>query len=294
MTADVSKRCIDVGRSALLTAAFSPVFLSLALLWGSCLSNDAEAQNTVPSGGSTWGEMRFPAAPQTEERNNLLLEGAVEHGVDFHRFSNDAVIDAFGKVNYSVDTESLDWNRKLKLGTGVRLRQGISSSGVLAVGVKYEIDKRFVEETTLHGFQLFSEWSGSWQLTDGQAIPVQADYLVSFPGTTWGEVRYPASQEPAEEEDVILEGAIEQAVALGSWEEPGLFNIYASLDYTVDSEGLAWNNSLTCAAGVRLKMPAGTGWLVQLGVEAARERRWISDQTDDVLFVYLNWSSQWH
>ncbi len=268
-------------------------FLLLAIL--SCtlllLTKPVKAEKSLGTPGSTWGEIRFPGSAQPEDKNNLILEGAVEQGVDFFRLSKDSAFNVFGKLDYTLDKEGFDWNRKLKLGAGLKLRHYISDTVVIAVGAKYEIDRRFVGDRTLEGFQLFSNWFGSWQLPSSKSN--DSARALSFPGLTWGEVRYPGSQDPSEENDIILEGYVEQGVDTMRLNALGTINFYANLDYITDSKELDWNNAIATGVGVKLKKLIGSNLLLQFGIEASRERRWVSGQTDNVIFVYLNWSSWW-
>lgn len=253
----------------------------------------ATAQKILPTPGSTWGEIRYPGSAQPEDNENLILEGAIEQGVDFFPITKDTVLNFFGRVDYTFDTEGLDWNRKLKLGAGLKLRHYLSNTAVIAVGAKYEIDRRFVDDRTMDGFQLFSNWFGSWQLQNSSDRSSDSARPLAFPGLTWGEVRYPGSQDPVESDDLVFEGYTEQGVDWVSWGQWGTFNSYANLDYIVDSENLDWNNSIAYGAGVKLKKLVGSNILLQYGIEVARERRWISDQAHNVVFVYLNWSGWW-
>ena len=278
-------RCLIFSRSSGFVLL---VILSCALL---LLTKPVKAEKSLGTPGSTWGEIRFPGSAQPEDKNNLILEGAVAQGVDFFRLSKNSALNVFGKLDYALDKEGFDWNRKLRLGAGLKLRHYISDTVVIAVGAKYEIDRRFVDDRTLEGFQLFSNWFGSWQLPNRHSG--DSARALSFPGLTWGELRYPGSSDPAEESDIVLEGYVEQGVDTMRLNGLGTINFYANLDYITDSKELDWNNSIATGVGVKLKKLIGSNLLLQFGIEASRERRWVSGQTDNVIFVYLNWSSWW-
>ena len=278
-------RCLKYSKSsAFLLLVILPCTLLL-------ITKSVNAEKSLGTPGSTWGEIRFPGSAQPEDKNNLILEGAVEQGVDFFRLSKDSAFNVFGKLDYALDKEGFDWNRKLRLGAGLKLRHYISDTVVIAVGAKYEIDRRFVDDRTLEGFQLFSNWFGSWQLPSSKSN--DSARALSFPGLTWGEVRYPGSQDPSEDGDIVLEGYVEQGVDAMRLNGLGTINFYANLDYITDSKELDWNNSIATGVGIKLKKLIGSNVLLQFGVEASRQRRWVSGQTDNVIFVYLNWSSWW-
>lgn len=243
--------------------------------------------------GSTWGNIRFPSSAQPAERDNVLLNGAIEQGIDYYQITKNTVLNFFGRVDYRWDTEEFDFNRKILLGTGFKLRHYFSDTVVMSVGAKYEIDKRFVVERSTDGFLLFSNWFGSWQLHNASRIPGRQPRPLAYPGLTWGEIRYPGSQDPIEESALVFEGYTEQGVDwadLGRW---GTFNFYGNLDYIADTEEIEWNNLFAIGIGVKLKKRVGRNLLLQYGIEATRERYWVTDETLNVIFAYLNWSAWW-
>ena len=251
------------------------------------------AEERLPMPGSTWGNLRFPSSAQPAESDNVLLNGAVEQGLDFFPITKNTVLNFFVRVDYRWDTDEFDFNRKILLGTGFKLRHYFSDTFVMALGAKYEIDKRFVVERSTDGFLLFGNWFGSWALPnsdhgpDGQARPL------AYPGLTWGEIRFPGSQDPIEESSMVFEGYTEQGVDWAHWGRWGTFNFYGNLDYIADTEEIEWNNSFAFGVGVKLKKRIGSNLLLQYGIEATRERYWVTDETLDVVFVYLNWSAWW-
>ena len=251
------------------------------------------AQNGMPMQGSASGIIQFPSSAQPNESDNLLISGAIEQGVDFLSISKDTAINFFGRVNYRLDTEELDFNRKILLGVGIKLRHYFSDSFVMSIGAKYENDKRFVIERSSDGTQLFTNWFYSWHVpgsnhdTDARLRPL------AYPGLTWGEIRYPGSQDPIEEDTAVLEGYAEQGVDWANWGRWGTFNFYGNLDYIADTEEIEWNNMFALGAGVKLKKLIGDNLLLQYGIEATREHYWVTDETLDVVFVYFNWSAWW-
>jgi hypothetical protein len=266
------------------------VLLSCSVLLG---APSAMAQNDMPMPGSTWGNIRFPSSAQPAESDNILLNGAIEQGVDFFPITKDTVINFFGRVDYRWDTEEFDFNRKILLGVGFKLRHYFSDTFVMSLGAKYEIDKRFVVERSSDGILLFGQWFGSWHVPNSGRDPESGSGPLAYPGLTWGEIRYPGSQDPIEESSMVFEGYTEQGVDWAHWGRWGTFNFYGNLDYIVDTEEIEWNNLFAVGVGVKLKKLVGRNLLLQYGIEATRERYWVTDETLDVIFVYLNWSAWW-
>ena len=86
----------------------------------------ASAQNAMPLPGSTSGSIQFPSSAQPAESDNLLLSGRIEQGVDFFSISKNTTINLFARVDYRVDTEELDFNRKILAAVGFKFRHYFS------------------------------------------------------------------------------------------------------------------------------------------------------------------------
>lgn len=252
----------------------------------------AWAQPALPTPGFTWGEIRFPASAQPEDRDNAVLEGAVEQGVDFQRLSEKTHLNLFGKLDYTLDTQRFDYNNKLKLGAGVKLVRRLSSSSSLGIGAKYEVDRRFVMDRALGGHQLFMNWYGSWRLPRRCCGGSETTWPLAMPGVSWGEVRYPGSQVAAESHDLILEGKVEQGIDWADIAGWGVLNTYIELDYLADSKRYDWNNAIKMGLGAKLKTQIGKN-LLQVGAKFVQDRRRVTDRTDETFLIFVNWSSGW-
>ena len=252
------------------------------------------AQSGLPISGSTSGGLRFPSSAQPAESDNWLLTGRIEQGVDVYSIDEDTAINFFGRLDYRLDTEELDFNRKLLLGTGFKLRHYVSDSVVVSVGAKYENDKRYVVKRSTDGTLLFADWFGYWEIPNARRTAEVRPRPLAYPGLTWGEIRYPGSQDPIEESSMVLEGYAEQGVDWDNWGDWGTFNLYGNFDYIADTEEIEWNNMVAIGVGVRLKQRIGNKLFLQYGIEATREHYWVTDETLDVVFAYLTWSAHWN
>ena len=244
--------------------------------------------------GSTSGNIQFPSSAQPRESENLLLSGKIEQGVDLLSLTPDTSLNLFARIDYRWDTEELDFNRKVLSAVGFKLRHSFSDSFVLSIGAKYENDQRYVIERSSDGTLLFSNWFGYWQLPDPARGTDSRRRPLAYPGNTWGEIRYPGSQDPIEESSMVVEGYAEQGVDWASWGRWGIFNFYGNLDYIADTEEIEWNNMVAIGAGIRLRKRVGKKLLLQYGIEATREHYWETDETLDVVFAYLTWSAWWN
>lgn len=243
--------------------------------------------------GFTWGEIRYPSSEEPREKQDLVLEGAIDQGIDLFSLGENTRLNAFGRLDYKLDSESLDYNNKLKLGAGVKLRHYLSDSVVVDLGARYEWERRMETNRTLDGVSFNLSWFGSWLL---QCDGCQEGHFLAgrqFPGLIWGDVRYPGAHDPVEDNDLVAEGAIEQGI---DWTRVGGFgtlNTFAVVDYVADTEGLEYYRSVGVGVGVKLKIPVGKVGLVQVGARYIRDYRWESDVTHDVLMAFVNWSAWW-
>jgi hypothetical protein len=124
--------------------------------------------------------------------------------------------------------------------------------------------------------------------------PVHAFALeLSFPGSFFGEVRYPNSPVQEERDNFSAEGNIEQGI---DWIRIGkrlTLNTFAELRYTLDTAGLDYNNRVIPGIGIKLKARVGSG-VVQFGVKGVEEYRFKSDRSAAIVLGFANWWFGWN
>lgn len=242
--------------------------------------------------GSMWGDVRFPASEQEEDKDNLILEGAIEQGIDLFMLSENTPFTAFVSLNYTFDSEKFDYNNKTKSGFGFKIRHFINDNIVVDVGAKYELDHRFESGDNLDGFQGFVNWFGSWSPETWQHNKGRANFPMSYPGFTWGGIRYPGSQDQEEKNNLILEGALEQGIDWFSIERV-IFNTFFKFKYVADNQDFAWNNSITYGVGSKIKIPFSNSGIIQFGAQFNQNKRLMSGRTKNDIIFFLNWSFWW-
>jgi hypothetical protein len=116
---------------------------------------------------------------------------------------------------------------------------------------------------------------------------------IAYPGSTWGVLMYPAGLTPAEKENTLLAGRVEQGI---DWfrfgDEQWKFNTYAALAYSVDNQGLDYNNKLTPAIGMKVSRTFESG-VLDFGLQAIHERRWKTSASNSGAQVYVSWWFGW-
>ena len=107
---------------------------------------------------------------------------------------------------------------------------------------------------------------------------------VGYSGASWGEVRHEGGDG---ESNTLLYGWVDQGI---DWVELGGMKLstYAILRYSLDTEGLDWNNSLAPGVGVAVRRGA-----VKAGAEVFQERFLESDRTENKAVLYMNWWVGW-
>jgi len=272
-------------RSKIVTGALS----FLCIVGNPC----ADEGQRLGSPGSTWGAIRYPSSEQPEEKQDLVLEGAIEQGLDILSLGENTRLTPFIKLAYKLDTEKLDYNNKLQLAPGIKVRHYLSDSAILDVGVRYEVERRVETGRTWDGPAVFASWFASWAFSCGECAGHDLFARRRFPGRIWGEVRYPGSQVPVEQNDLIAEGAIEQGVDWVEFGEFGTLNTFARVEYTADTARLEYNRSVTFGVGVQLNRRIGSNGLLQIGAQYAHDYRWESDVRNDAVMAFVLWSGWW-
>jgi len=101
---------------------------------------------------------------------------------------------------------------------------------------------------------------------------------IGYPGSSWGTVTAPAGVGDTERNNTIFQGKTEQGIdwfAFGR-DKKWRFNTYASVGYSADSDKLSYNNKFVPAIGMKVSRSFENG-VVDIGVQAVMERRWITD-----------------
>ena len=125
------------------------------------------------------------------------------------------------------------------------------------------------------------------------AVSVSAEPL-EYPGNVWGVVTFPSSTVGAERNNVLAQGRIEQGIvwfrfADGKWK----LNTYAALGYSLDTEGINYNNKAVPALGVKATREFEQG-VVDLGVQAIQENRWKDGVHSSGVQAYASWWFGWN
>ena len=243
--------------------------------------------------GYMWSQVREPSDVYDEDGNSIV-EGAIQQGVDWLRLGSDTWLNTFAEVGLKRDSDDLNWNNENKLSVGVKLRYFGLKRTLVSVGAKYDLVNRTKSNETREGFTYFADWFSYWDLSDlassgsgGSSLPL------GFPGTAWGQLRYPASQFDEETSDTLIEGAIEQGVDWFRFSDNSFFNTFIEVDYTFDSKDLEWNNKIKWAPGAKVRAFVAKNALLEIGAMYRWQYRTKPNHTKSDPVVFLNWSTSW-
>ncbi|MEZ5692006.1 MAG: hypothetical protein R3D71_10145 [Rickettsiales bacterium] len=107
--------------------------------------------------GFTWGGVRYPGSQDDEEESNIIVEGAVEQGVDWYH--TDAVtINSYIELKYIADKEEYSYNNHVTFSVGSKLRIPIGNEITFQPGVKYSVNKRFLSGKVREDTIFFVNW----------------------------------------------------------------------------------------------------------------------------------------
>lgn len=121
-----------------------------------------------------------------------------------------------------------------------------------------------------------------------------AQVPLGFPGSTWGQVRFPSSQEIEEDDNIIFEGAIEQGVDWFRITDWSIFNSFFRFEYKFDKEKFDFNNKLQPEVGVKAKFLLADWGLIEAGGKYVVDHRFETDRTEDGIVLFVNWAASWN
>jgi hypothetical protein len=139
----------------------SHIFLQAAGVVAACICAPVSAQ-PLAYPGSTWGQVIYPSGLSLEERENTLLSGRVEQGVDWFRFGNEQwKFNTYAAVGYSTDTKGLPYNNKVTPALGFKISRSFET-GVLDLGLQAVHERRWKANTSDSGLQVYASWWFGW------------------------------------------------------------------------------------------------------------------------------------
>jgi hypothetical protein len=250
----------------------------------------AEQETRYP--GFMWTQVRNPSDVFDEE-DNSIAEGAIQQGVDWVRLGSDTWLNTFAEIGLKRDTDELNWNNENKLSVGAKLRYFGINRTLISVGSKYDLVKRTKSNKQEDGFTYFVNLHSYWDLGDLAGSSAERSLPLGYPGTTWGQLRYPASQFDGETSDTLVEGAVEQGIDWVRLSEGSVLNTFVLVDYTFDSKELEWNNKIKFAPGVKFKVFVAKNALLELGAMYRWHHRTESNRTKGDPVLFLSWSTSW-
>jgi hypothetical protein len=100
---------------------------------------------------SSWGEARYPSAPDPQERHDTILEGAAEVAKPVAGSAQDPMLQLTTSVDFKADTKKLDWNNQLSPAAGIKLALPLAGVAAAELGMRYEANYRFYSERFRHG-----------------------------------------------------------------------------------------------------------------------------------------------
>ncbi len=272
-------------------ALLKTLIIVLLLTVGTGISQSAWAEE-LRYPGYMWAQIRNPS-DVFDEDGNTIAEGAIQQGVDWARLGSDTWLNTFAEIGLKRDSDDLDWNNENKLSLGGKLRYFGINRTLIAAGAKYDLVDRTKPNKNEDGVTYFLEWHSYWDLGELVGTGGERSLPLGFPGTTWGQLRYPASHFGEETSDTLIEGAIEQGIDWVRLSEKSVLNTFVLFDYTFDSKDLEWNNKVKVAPGAKLKAFVAKNALLEIGAMYRWHHRTKSNQTKSETVVFLNWSTSW-
>lgn len=97
-------------------------------------------------------------------------------------------------------------------------------------------------------------------------------FAQSAPGSAWANLTYNPSpiKGTPEDNNTLLQGRVEQGLIVGHL---GSFrvNTFGAVNYSVDNNGLAYNNKIAPMVGVKLQRDLGSRGILEAGVQVVHQ-----------------------
>jgi hypothetical protein len=103
-----------------------------------------------------WGVFTFPESLDTGNRNLAFITG-LEAAAAYVRPKGKLQYVPFVELTLALDSKKLTFNNKIIPAIGFKFRRPVKG-GEINMGVKYAIDRRWIQGTTQYGALIFSGW----------------------------------------------------------------------------------------------------------------------------------------
>ncbi len=107
---------------------------------------------------SGWANIRFPAALEPSERDNVLAQGVFKLGMIFPLAKTGLKIAPFASIGVKADSKGRAFNNKIEPAVGLDLKIPIGRRGELVAGIKITQQTRFHSGQTQVGTIGFLSW----------------------------------------------------------------------------------------------------------------------------------------
>jgi hypothetical protein len=225
-----------------------------------------------------------------DEPNNWKLDGTLEQALRLTRLGEHWALYGIVKLEGTTDENHLSWNRKYSYALLGELRYSGFERSSLTAGLGYSSETLTESNTSDSAPVAYLNWYTDWDIAGiGEVIPGR----IPAPGSTWGELRFPASAAGLENDSAILEGAIEQGLDLARLNQRTTLNTYLALEYTFDSQNISWNNKLIAGPGGKFRIDLGHGQNAEIGMHYRWHHNLETGQTADGAVIFVNVNTRW-
>lgn len=104
----------------------------------------------------SYGGIEYPGS-LLEEDDNIVVPLGGEYSADYRIGDTDFLFVPFADLDFSWDADKNNYNNKFIPSIGLKVRRPIEK-GEFFMGVKYEVDYRWVDETIDHGPKIVAGW----------------------------------------------------------------------------------------------------------------------------------------
>jgi hypothetical protein len=217
------------------------------------------------SGGSLWGSINNVPAENDNVQFSLYAERDYQH-YRAEKLSFSSFIDG----TISADSKGYDWNNKLLVRFGGKLKYQLGSSGHAALRFGAAVEHRFKTSTTDAAAFMAAEYWLGW------------GYGTKFPGSSWGVV---GNTSPSEKGNVIAMINIEQGMFVQQVSS-GSVVPFVEARITRDTDKYDWNNKNSYGIGVKYRHSIADNATFDIGLKYQYEERIRSSNKSDGAVIF--------
>lgn len=274
-----------------LSLLLAPLLLPV-LLWmiaSPARADTGSGQRPARIDWLVYGSVLTPPDVFQSMAENSKAEAYFRPQITLCRWDSGAELLAYALIGLHGDRRRLPYNTKAELAAGIEIRRKVTPALRLGLGLRLAGSRQFSSRDLRATLQLTAD-ADVWRMWPPGALAplLPEDGRLVLSG--WGNLRYPASPDPSERDNALVQGALKLAYDIPLGGTKARVSPFVQIKAKWDLQKRPYNNSVEPSVGLALHLPlAKDGGRLGIGLRAARQFRLAGGAHASGVIGFVTW-----